>query len=120
MTNTAQTTPATEAVQPHDAPAIANPDVQVVVLDYPIKRSSGDITQLTIRKPKAGALRGVTLMALAQIDVQSLKTVLPRICDPILAPGEIIDMDPADLMSVGATVASFFLSKADKSAFQTS
>ena len=115
MTDTTQTT---EAQQP--AAVIANPDVQVIELDYPIKRSSGDITHLTIRKPKAGALRGVTLMALAQIDVQALKTVLPRICDPILAPGEIIDLDPADLMSVGATVASFFLSKADKSAFQTS
>ena len=115
MTNTSQTT---EAQQP--ATAIANPDVQVVALDYPIKRSSGDITQLTIRKPKAGALRGVTLMAVAQIDVKALETVLPRVCEPILAPAEIVNMDPADLMSVGATVASFFLSKADKSAFQTS
>lgn len=112
-------TQSTEAQQLPAAPA-ANSDVQVVVLDYPIKRSAGDITQLTIRKPKAGALRGVTLMAIAQIDVKALEIVLPRICDPILAPGEIINMDPADLMSVGATVASFFLSKADKSAFQTS
>ncbi|MFY3303594.1 phage tail assembly protein [Achromobacter xylosoxidans] len=113
-------TQATEAQQLPAAPAVANSDVQVVVLDYPIKRSTGDVTQLTIRKPKAGALRGVTLMAVAQIDVKALEIVLPRICDPILAPGEIINMDPADLMSVGATVASFFLSKADKSAFQTS
>lgn len=113
-------TQATEARQLPAEPAVANSDVQVVVLDYPIKRSTGDITQVTIRKPKAGALRGVTLMAIAQIDVKALEIVLPRICDPILAPGEIINMDPADLMSVGATVASFFLSKADKSAFQTS
>ncbi|MGS1108921.1 phage tail assembly protein [Achromobacter anxifer] len=120
MTNTTKPTPITEAQQPADAPALNNPDVQVVVLDCPITRSSGNITQLTIRKPKAGALRGVTLMALAQIDVQALKVVLPRICDPILAPGEIDNLDPADLMSIGATVASFFLSKADKSAFQTS
>ena len=35
MTNTSQTT---EAQQP--ATAIANPDVQVVALDYPIKRLS--------------------------------------------------------------------------------
>ncbi|MFU1906035.1 phage tail assembly protein [Bordetella avium] len=109
----------TAVQQPETAQPITNPDVEVVSLDYPIKRSSGDITQLTLRKPKAGALRGVTLMALAQIDVQALKIVLPRICDPILSPAEIIDMDPADLMSVGATVASFFLSKAEKSAFQT-
>lgn len=109
----------TAVQQLETTPPITNRDVEVVPLDYPIKRSAGDIAQLTIRKPKAGALRGVTLMALAQIDVQALKIVLPRICDPILSPAEIIDMDPADLMSVGATVASFFLSKAEKSAFQT-
>lgn len=120
MTDTTKPAHTAEASQPANVPAVANPDVQVVLLDYPIKRSSGDITQLIIRKPKAGALRGVTLMAVAQIDVKALEIVLPRICDPILAPGEIINMDPADLMSVGATVASFFLSKADKSAFQTS
>ncbi|MGX9694910.1 phage tail assembly protein [Achromobacter anxifer] len=117
MTDTTKTT---EVQQAAATPAVTNPEVQVVILDYPIKRNSGDITQLAIRKPKAGALRGVTLMALAQIDMKALETVLPRICDPILAPVEIINMDPADLMSVGATVASFFLSKADKSAFQTS
>lgn len=120
MTKTTNTTESTDAQQPAAVQPAANPDVQVVVLDCPITRSSGNITQLTIRKPKAGALRGVTLMALAQIDVQALKVVLPRICDPILAPGEIDNLDPADLMSAGATVASFFLSKADKSAFQTS
>lgn len=115
MTDTTQTT---EAQQP--AAAIANPDVHVIELDYPIKRSSGEIAKLSIRKPKAGALRGVTLMALAQLDVQALKVILPRICDPSIAPVEIDNLDPADLMAVGATVASFFLSKADKSAFQTS
>ena len=60
------------------------------------------------------------VMAVSYTHLKALETVLPRICEPILAPAEIVNMDPADLMSVGATVASFFLSKADKSAFQTS
>ncbi|OCZ62504.1 phage tail protein [Achromobacter xylosoxidans] len=94
-------------------------DVKSVDLDEPIKRASGDIARLLIRKPKAGALRGVNLMSLVQVDVQALTTVLPRICEPILTPAEIRDLDPADLLNVGATVASFFMSKAERMAIQT-
>ncbi|CAO3872246.1 phage tail assembly protein [Achromobacter mucicolens] len=94
-------------------------DVKSVDLDEPIKRSSGEIKRLLIRKPNAGALRGVTLMALVQVDVQALRTVLPRVCDPILTPAEINALDPADLLNTGATLASFFMSKAERLAIQT-
>lgn len=93
---------------------VGNPNVKIVTLDEPIKRNGRDIESLTIRKPNSGALRGLSLIALSQISVSELQTVLPRICDPMLTPQEIAGMDPADLMSVGATVSSFFLTKADK------
>ncbi|WP_082601398.1 phage tail assembly protein [Achromobacter sp. Root83] len=118
MTNT--TTPRTvpqDINQP--APVIDSDNVKSVDLDEPIKRSSGEITRLLIRKPNAGALRGVTLMALVQVDVGALRTVLPRVCDPILTPAEINAMDPADLLNTGATLASFFMSKAERQAIQT-
>jgi len=91
-----------------------NADVQTVDLDSPIPRASGAITRLTLRKPKAGALRGVALVALANIDVDALRVVLPRISEPILTAAEINEMDPRDLLAVGAAVASFFLSKAER------
>jgi len=94
-------------------------NVKSVDLDEPIKRSTGEIKRVLIRKPNAGALRGVTLMALVQVDVQALRTVLPRVCDPILTPAEINELDPADLLTVGATLASFFMSKAERQAIQT-
>ena len=81
-------------------------------------RASGDIARLLIRKPKAGALRGVTLMALVQVDVQALTTVLPRVCEPILTPAEIRDLDPADLLNVGPR-SPVFMSKAERLAIQT-
>ncbi|SAI47515.1 Phage tail protein E [Bordetella ansorpii] len=96
-----------------------NPNLRTVTLDEPIQRNGQDIATLTIRKPNTGALRGVTLVALAQIDVAALQIVLPRICDPILTPAEIAALDPADLMSVGAEVASFFIPKAQRASFQT-
>ncbi|MPS80922.1 MAG: phage tail assembly protein [Achromobacter sp.] len=101
------------------AAVIDTDNVKSVDLDEPIKRSSGEIKRVLIRKPNAGALRGVTLMALVQVDVQALRTVLPRVCDPILTPAEINELDPADLLTVGATLASFFMSKAERQAIQT-
>ncbi|WP_459614367.1 phage tail assembly protein [Bordetella sp. 2513F-2] len=111
------TNQSTEHVQ---SPAAASQDAgaQTVTLDEPIRRGDQVIERLTIRKPTSGALRGVTLVALSQIDVIALQTVLPRICEPILTKQEIANLDPADLMAVGATVASFFMSKADRAAFQ--
>lgn len=118
MTN--KTTPHIDHQSQDQAAAVIDtPDLKSVDLDEPIKRASGDITRLMIRKPKAGALRGVTLMALVQVDVQALRTVLPRVCDPIITPAEIGELDPADLLNVGATVASFFMSKAERLAIQT-
>lgn len=116
VTTTAITEPQ-DLIQP--AAAIDTDNVKSVDLDEPIKRSSGEIKRLLIRKPNAGALRGVTLMALVQVDVQALRTVLPRVCDPILTPAEINDLDPADLLNTGATLASFFMSKAERLAIQT-
>lgn len=105
---------------PSPAPAaLADENVKTVHLDEPITRASGAIRALNIRKPKAGALRGVTLTALVSVDVGALRVVLPRVCDPILTPAEINNLEPQDLLSVGATLASFFISRAEREAIQT-
>jgi len=107
------------ALQPAQASQeVTDPNVRVVELDEPIQRTSGPITQLRIRKPNSGALRGASLIGLAQISVTDLQVVLPRICTPQLTTQEIAMLDPADLMTVGAAVAAFFMTKADKAAYQ--
>ncbi|WP_321346582.1 phage tail assembly protein [Halopseudomonas oceani] len=84
---------------------------QVIELDEPIKRGTTEITEVTLRKPVSGELRGVSLMELAQMDVQALRKVLPRITTPSLTDIEVGRMDPADLMQCGVAVASFLLTK---------
>lgn len=106
------------AVASNVAPPADDPNIKVVPLDFPIRRGSQSIESITVRKPRAGALRGVTLVALTQIDVSALQVVLPRIADPMLTAQEIANMDPADLMSLGATVSAFFFTKADRAAYQ--
>ncbi|MNX20566.1 Phage tail protein E [compost metagenome] len=106
------------AAVPPVGPSAEDTTIKTVILDFPIHRGNQMIGSITVRKPRAGALRGVTLVALTQIDVSALQTVLPRIAEPALTAHEIANMDPADLMSLGAAVSAFFFTKADRAAYQ--
>ncbi len=83
----------------------------VVVLDQPITRGETTIAQITLRKPNAGELRGVSLAELLQLDVAAIMRVTPRISIPSLTESEVRGMDPADLVDVGGKIAGFLLKK---------
>ncbi|KAF1072691.1 MAG: hypothetical protein GAK45_00126 [Pseudomonas citronellolis] len=88
----------------------------VVDLDTPISRGESPITQLTLNKPQAGALRGLHLVDLLQMDVASIMKLLPRITSPTITDAEANNMDPADLMACGAIISGFLLQKQAKAA----
>lgn len=93
--------------------AAANPP-NTVTLDTPIKRGDQTIDKVTLRKPRSGELRGVSLMDVAQLDVLALQKVLPRITSPILTEQDVGNLDPADLLALGAELAGFFQRRADR------
>lgn len=90
--------------------------LRTVTLDVPLSRGEETIATVQIRKPNAGELRGLTLMALSQLDYVALETLLPRISMPILHKTDIARLDPADLMQLGGEVMDFLLPKAAKEA----
>ncbi|MCJ8481340.1 phage tail assembly protein, partial [Escherichia coli] len=49
----------------------------VITLDNPVKRGEQVIEQVTLMKPSAGTLRGVSLAAVANSEVDALIKVLP-------------------------------------------
>lgn len=85
-----------------------------IKLDTPLMRGDTTISEITLRKPTAGALRGVSLSELLQLDVTALTTVLPRISEPTLMAHEVMQLDVADLVQLGGEVAGFLLPKAAK------
>ena len=89
-------------------------DQNTVTLDEPIQRVQTIIKEITLRKPVSGELRGISLHALAELDVIALQKVLPRITAPALTEPEIARMAPSDLMQLGVKVAVFLLPKADR------
>jgi hypothetical protein len=64
---------------------------------------------VTVRKPDSGAMRGLSLLALCQMDVIALETLAPRITSPTIVKGASVD--PADLMQFGTEVLDFLLPK---------
>lgn len=92
-------------------------DPNTVQLESPIKRGDGLITSVTLRKPTAGELRGVSLAELLQMKVDALQTVLPRITTPMLHKQDMASLDPADLVNLGTVVVGFLLTKEQKKDF---
>ena len=83
-----------------------------ITLDQPIQRGDTEITTITLRKPMAGELRGVSLTELVNLDVTALQKVIPRITTPTLNEIDVAQLDPADLLQIGGVMSGFFLTKA--------
>lgn len=79
----------------------------VVTLDTPLMRGEQKIEKITLTKPNAGTLRGVSLAALANSDVDALIKVLPRMTYPALTEQEVARLDVSDLISLAGKVVGF-------------
>lgn len=77
-------------------------------LEAPIKLGEKEITSLTLRKPKAGELRGLSLANVLNCDVDTLVTLVPRIADPVITKQHVQEMDLVDIGTIGGTIAGFF------------
>lgn len=82
-----------------------NPNL--ITLETPIKRGDELIKTLTLTKPNAGTLRGVSLADVASSDVNALIKVLPRMTYPALTEAEIIRLELPDMMTIAAKVIGF-------------
>lgn len=89
----------------------------VITLDEPIRRGDQTLTEVRLRKPKAGELRGTQLVNLLHMDIAALEIVLPRITVPTLTKHEVSQLDPADITQFGSELASFLLTKAKREGF---
>lgn len=78
-----------------------------VSLVVPLVRGDDEIKDLTIRKPTAGALRGLKTAAIVELDFDSHKKLVPRICD--ITEAEFLTLDVEDVLTIQTEVASFFV-----------
>ena len=79
----------------------------VVPLEKAVKRGEQEITEVTLIKPQTGTLRGVSLAALANSEVDALIKVLPRMTVPSLTEQEVGALDLPDLVALAGKVVGF-------------
>ncbi|WP_144883347.1 phage tail assembly protein [Leclercia adecarboxylata] len=79
----------------------------VVTLEKPLKRGDQEVTEITLIKPNAGTLRGVSLAAVANSEVDALIKVLPRMTAPMLTEQEVAAMELPDLVALAGQVIGF-------------
>ncbi|MFM2477328.1 phage tail assembly protein [Celerinatantimonas sp. MCCC 1A17872] len=90
---------------------MTEPKLTTVTLDDPLSRGEQTITTLTLRKPSAGELRGLSLVDVMQMDVNAMTKLLPRLTQPTLTEDEVRRLSPADLVQLGTEVNSFLVPK---------
>lgn len=82
-----------------------------ITLETPIEREKSSIDKLTLHKPTSGALRGVSVRSVLDMDVDTIVKVIPRIADPKITDAEAAKLDLPDLMQMGVALAGFFMPK---------
>ncbi|WP_336694278.1 phage tail assembly protein [Delftia acidovorans] len=96
--------------QTTDTTAASTKAVQVnITLETPIQRGSGVIDVVTLRKPLAGALRGINLAELLALRAEAVMLLLPRISTPTLTREDVAGMDPVDFVACATEVVNFLV-----------
>ncbi len=85
-----------------------------VTLDVPFMRGKHTISEIQLRKPSSGELRGLNLQDVLNLDVKAMHKLLPRITAPSMTEQEVSQLDPADLVEISTEVVSFFIRKEKK------
>lgn len=93
------------------APATAA-QIATITLDEPIKRDSGDITEVQLIRPQASALEGFNLRDLSNMETNAAVRLISRISNPTLLLHEVLLMDVADLTQMAAEISNFLLPRA--------
>lgn len=86
-----------------------NPNTVTVIFEEGFKRGNEVITEVELTRPKTGALRGLSLAQLLQLDVNSLAKLSPRITSPTMNENDVYELSPADFTAFGKEVIGFFV-----------
>ncbi|MCB2051370.1 MAG: phage tail assembly protein [Novosphingobium sp.] len=80
-----------------------------VELGKPIKRGQQEITNIQLREPNAGEMRGLSMVDVAKLETDTIIKLIPRISIPPLLADEVGAMAPNDFFAVATEVANFLL-----------
>lgn len=98
--------------------ALAAAAMATITLSEPIVRGETSITEIAIRKPKSGELRGLSIQDLMTARVSAVLDVLPRISMPPITQHEAENLEAQDLAACAGAIMDFFLTAGDRKAIE--
>ncbi|NBC35535.1 phage tail assembly protein [Novosphingobium sp. FSY-8] len=112
------TEPATDASIADAAAPAPRPRTHTIILTDPIQRGSTQITQITLRKPKAFELDGLSMPDIGMMQTKTVIELVTRFSEPTLTKVEARNLDGDDLMECAGAFRDFFMTKAERQAFE--
>lgn len=91
-----------------------------IPLTQPIQRGETSISELILRQPMGGDLRGLNVQALMQADYNACRVLLPRIATPQLLETDLDQMPAEDIAMLTGEIIGFFMPKEVKAAIMAS
>lgn len=81
-----------------------------IALEFPIALGGGEqvIDRVTVRKPRAGEMRGLSMFEVMHMDTDTIVRLLPRISRPAIHKIMAEQLDPADLANISKCISGFF------------
>lgn len=82
---------------------------QTVTLSNAIEIDGQKVTEITLRKPKAGELRGLSMVDILRMDVSTMFRLLPRITMPPVSDIQLSsEIETDDFTAMAAKTLIFF------------
>lgn len=65
------------------------------------------VTEFTLSEPTPGSMRGLKLQDVLTGDIESLSTLIPRICQPFITPAQFANLSFKDVVAIQTGVIGF-------------
>ncbi len=85
----------------------------IIPLSFPLVSGEDTIKTVELRKPKAGELRGLQLASVLQLDVDTINTLVPRLCS--LTERDMQNLEMEDYTDISTGLLGFFVNTAPDS-----
>lgn len=82
-------------------------DQKTITLSKPLKFGEGEIVTVTINPPRPSQLKGLSLIDILKLDTAAIGTLLTRVTEPGLDPGQIDDLSLADFTALAVALQGF-------------
>ncbi|WP_282094303.1 phage tail assembly protein [Epibacterium ulvae] len=85
--------------------------MNTVTLSEPVTIEGEEVSDITLRKPQPGELRGLSMIDILRMETDAMIKLLPRITQPPLTALQVSTLEPEDFADMAVKTTLFFAKK---------